>query len=327
MATEEFVSQYTGQQIEDVLDICYRDNLESLDKFMEYTTDVQDLKDKVNTMTGNVLSSATYIQNDLLWKNSSVNEKNKTTMTGQIYKAIDCNYHEARNKALLSCYGTSGDGVTKKYTPIYTCKASGGDISAGVVAVDKNTHKFVWRYITDQEYTNTKNALDAAEDDASKTNILNNVKSTELASITTKGQVFGAVWNDFAEFRRSNEKEPGRIICENGDGSLSRSVKRLQPGAVIISDTYGFAIGQTEQCQTPVAVAGRVLAYPYEDWWTFEPGEPVCAGPDGTVSKMSRREVRKYPDRIIGTVSELPTYEYWGQDNIKVNGRIWIHIK
>jgi hypothetical protein len=41
---------------------------------------------------------------------------------------------------------------------------------------------------------------------------------------------------------------------------------------MIISDTYGFAIGETEKCKTPVAVAGRVLAHTYEDWWTFEPG-------------------------------------------------------
>ena len=41
---------------------------------------------------------------------------------------------------------------------------------------------------------------------------------------------------------------------------------------------------------------------------------------------MSRREARKYPDRIIGTVSELPTYEKWG-DNTQVNGRIWIKVK
>ena len=42
---------------------------------------------------------------------------------------------------------------------------------------------------------------------------------------------------------------------------------------------------------------------------------------------MSRREARKYPDRIIGTVSELPTYEYWGKNKIPVNGRIWIKVK
>ena len=151
--------------------------------------------------------------------------------------------------------------------------------------------------------------------------------SSKKAYITREGKVFGAVWNDFAEFRKSDETEAGRVVCENGDGSLSRSYKRLQPGAMVVSDTYGFAIGETDECQTPVAVAGRVLAYPYEDWWCFEPGQPVCAGPNGTVSMMSRREARKYPDRIIGTVSELPTYETWGKHNTQVNGRIWIKMR
>lgn len=148
-----------------------------------------------------------------------------------------------------------------------------------------------------------------------------------LAYVDKGGCLMGACWNDFAEFRKSDETEPGRVVCENGDGTMSRSYKRLQPGAMIVSDTFGFAIGKTEGGNTPVAVAGRVLAYPYEDWWCFEPGQPVCAGPNGTVSMMSRREARKYPDRIIGTVSELPTYEKWGKHNTLVNGRIWIKVK
>lgn len=147
------------------------------------------------------------------------------------------------------------------------------------------------------------------------------------ARVDSTGRVYGAIWNDFAEYRISDENEPGRVICENGDGTLSRSHKRLQPGASIISDTFGFAIGETEYAKTPIAISGRVLAHTYEDWWTFEPGEPVCAGPNGTVSKMSRREVRKYPDRIIGTVSELPAYEYWGDNHIEVNNRIWIKLR
>jgi hypothetical protein len=42
---------------------------------------------------------------------------------------------------------------------------------------------------------------------------------------------------------------------------------------------------------------------------------------------MSRREIRKYLERIIGIVSELPTYETWGDNKIPVDGRIWINIK
>ena len=41
---------------------------------------------------------------------------------------------------------------------------------------------------------------------------------------------------------------------------------------------------------------------------------------------MTRLEIMKYPERIIGTVSAIPNYEYWGEKNISVNNRIWIKI-
>ena len=140
--------------------------------------------------------------------------------------------------------------------------------------------------------------------------------------------LFGAAWNDYAEYRESSELEPGRVIIEVGNGRLIRSNERLQPGAEIVSDTYGFVIGKgNPRCATPVAIAGRVLAYPYEERLMFFAGDAVCSGPDGTVSKMTREEIKEYPDRIIGTVSEVPEYETWGENNIKVNGRIWIRLR
>ena len=42
---------------------------------------------------------------------------------------------------------------------------------------------------------------------------------------------------------------------------------------------------------------------------------------------MTREEIRVWPDRVIGIVSEIPEYETWGSGNIKVNGRIWIKVK
>jgi hypothetical protein len=101
----------------------------------------------------------------------------------------------------------------------------------------------------------------------------------------------------------------------------------MMPGANIVSDTFGFAIGETDECKTPLAVSGRVLAYAYEPKETYNPGDAVCSGPNGTISKMTRAEIRDYPERIIGTVSEIPTYEIWGSGNVKVNGRIWIKVK
>lgn len=149
-----------------------------------------------------------------------------------------------------------------------------------------------------------------------------------INGIIRAGQVYGAVWNDYAEYRRTQKHvQPGYCVIETGNGDLIKSSKRLQPGANIVSDTFGFAIGETEQTKTPLAVSGRVLAYPYEDRDSYQAGDPVCSGPNGTISKMTRKEVREYPDRIIGTVSEIPNYEVWGTGNVKVNNRIWIKVK
>ena len=141
-------------------------------------------------------------------------------------------------------------------------------------------------------------------------------------------KVYGSVWNDYAEYRQTHHKvRPGQCVYEKGDGSLAISYERMMPGANIVSDTFGFAIGETDECKTPLAVSGRVLAYPYESKETYNPGDAVCSGPNGTISKMTRAEIRDYPERIVGTVSEIPTYEVWGSGNIKVNGRIWIKVR
>lgn len=140
-------------------------------------------------------------------------------------------------------------------------------------------------------------------------------------------KVRGAVFNDYAEYRESLVKEPGRCVIETGYGDLELSTKRLQLGGNIISDTFGFSIGETDKAETPIAVCGRVLAYPYEDRYKFTAGAAVCSGPNGTISLMTREEIREWPDAIIGYVSEIPEYKEWGTDKIQVNNRIWIKIK
>ena len=150
-------------------------------------------------------------------------------------------------------------------------------------------------------------------------------------------RVFGAVWNDYAEYRETKEDiQPGRCVVETGNGDLVLSTKRLQGGCEIVSDTFGFAIGQTNTCKTPTACAGRVLAYLYEDNSLAKPGDPVCSGPNGTVSLMTHEEEIEWPSRIIATVSEIPTYDEWEygsadefgvKEKLKVNGRIWIRIR
>ncbi len=165
---------------------------------------------------------------------------------------------------------------------------------------------------------------------------------------------YGAVWNDYAEMRRVPEAQnniiikkdkkdniiertypyAGYCVSEVGDGSMHITTQRLQKGCKIISDTFGFCIGETEDCKTPIAVTGRVLAYPYEDIEKFKShiGDFVCSGPNGTISIMSSKEAIEHPESIIGTISEIPNYTIWHCGNedtkpIQVDGRIWIYVR
>ena len=144
--------------------------------------------------------------------------------------------------------------------------------------------------------------------------------------------VTSAVWNDYAECRESDCEEFGYVLMEVGDDSLTKTTERLSHFAGVSSDTWGFSQGETDKAKTPIAVAGRVLVYTYQDRNNYKPGDCVCAAPGGTVDIMTREEIKEYPDRIVGTVSCIPDYEEWGGGEIadrkpvKVNNRIWIKV-
>lgn len=180
--------------------------------------------------------------------------------------------------------------------------------------------------------TNDTNAVDP--DNTTSASYTTN----SAASINTQGgiyaakdiwgrRVFNAVFNDYAECRTTIDLTPGHVVVDQDDGSLICSNRRLQPGAQVISDTYGHLMGVTETSTTPIAVAGRVLVYPYQLRTNYHAGMAVCSAPNGTVDIMTRDEIRDYPDCIIGIVSEIPEYETWGSNNVKVDGRIWIKVK
>ena len=145
--------------------------------------------------------------------------------------------------------------------------------------------------------------------------------------------VTGAVWNDYAECREADTIEPGYVLVETGDDSLTKSTERLSPFAGVSSDTWGFSQGETDKAKTPIAVAGRVLVYPWQDRNNYKPGDCVCAAPEGKVDIMTREEIIQYPDRIVGTVSSVPAYDKWGggenadREPVNVNGRIWIKVR
>lgn len=170
--------------------------------------------------------------------------------------------------------------------------------------------------------------------DASWANITwDKISDRTTLTINTTGtitaeKVYGAVWNDYAEYRSQNEEiKPGYCVASSDNGKVYKTTKKFQACDGIVSDTYGFAIGENDTCKTPLAVAGRVLAYCAGNRHDYHAGDTVCAGPEGKVVKMTREEIREWPDRIVGIVSEIPEYETWGQANIFVNNRIWIKVK
>lgn len=244
---------------------------------------------------------------------------------------------------------TEGDATWSDFPELNYLPLSGGSVTGDITA-PTFVGKLTGNADTATNATNATNAVNAtnATDAVNATNIYSSPSTSRAyvlgtttassdnhatvynASVYTEGAVlYGAAWNDYAEYREADCIKPGYVVCENGDDTMSLSSKRLARGAKIISDTFGFAIGQTEKAHTPIAVAGRVLVYPSEDRNLYKDyiGYAVCSAPDGKISLMTEEEELKYPWAILGYVSSVPNYDYWGENNIKVDGRIWIYTK
>ena len=70
--------------------------------------------------------------------------------------------------------------------------------------------------------------------------------------------VTGAVWNDYAECREADTIEPGYVLVETGDDSLTKSTERLSSFAGISSDTWGFSQGETNKAKTPIKIPNNI---------------------------------------------------------------------
>lgn len=227
-----------------------------------------------------------------------------TTMSGnnvQLKKVgTSSSWINGRDKALIRL--TSYDA----YSAISSMKTTNGSWEMGVYTSD-------WMYFT---YTPD-----------SKYNAGDNSGYTQI-KLDPAGKLYGAVWNDYAEYRNQKETiKPGYCVASANNGEVYKTTEKFQACDGIVSDTFGFAIGETDECRTPLAVAGRVLVYCAGDRNDYHSGDTVCAGPEGKVVKMTREEIKEYPDRIVGIVSEIPEYEIWGTGNVKVDGRIWVKVK
>lgn len=220
------------------------------------------------------------------------------------------------------------------YAPVASDRvAKAGDTMTGAlttpaVLVSKSGDSSVWMQVF-YNADNTRGLWDSA---SQKSIVRTNDGVTCTCDMNfIAPSVEGAVFNDYAEYRALKDPiesyEPGYCMTCNRDGKLFRTSSRMQHCEGITSDTFGFSIGRTDEATVPLAVAGRVLVYTSEDPSTYYTGQAVCASKGGRVSKMTDSEIAQNPDRIVGIVSEVPTYETWGTNNVKVNGRIWITVK
>lgn len=220
----------------------------------------------------------------------------------------------------------AGDGTTAaSSTTRIAVNAKSADFAANATAAT---------YAGSADTATSANKLSISDDTTTKIYVLG-AAGTGSQNVYRETSVYmqnnvlkGAAWNDYAEYREADTQEPGRCIVEQGNDTLVQSTDFMEPGAAIISDTFGFAIGETDKAKTPIAVSGRVLAYPYEPLYIFKEniGRPVCSGPNGTVSIMSDEDYKNKGYCAIGTISAVPDYETWGENNVPVNGRVWIKI-
>lgn len=156
----------------------------------------------------------------------------------------------------------------------------------------------------------------------------NKVLTAAYLTISSGKLTVAGGYGDYAEIRAASEKEPGTCLMETSSGIMEKSNKRLIGGCHIISDTYGFLLGDEEE-GVPIGLKGRVLIKLFKDKKYYHLGDCVCSAPNGTVDVMTPEEIKKYPECIIGTVCEFPTTEEWQvnkTEKIKVNNRIWIKI-
>lgn len=276
-----------------------------------------------HTINGNIsgnaatASSSYYLKGRTYWESwaNNGNYSGVQYLQGQLASSTT----PAANKVYL---GSSGE-YSVISAPTNTYQNGGTNNPCNVMLL-----RFYWGTTYFREISSSPN------NDTIMTRNVKNGSSDPWRRIWQEGEsITGAVWNDYAECREADTIEPGYVLVETGDDSLTKSTERLSPFAGVSSDTWGFSQGETNKAKTPIAVAGRVLVYPWQDRNNYKPGDCVCAAPEGKVDIMTHEEIIQYPDRIVGTVSSVPTYDKWGggenadREPVDVNGRIWIKVR
>lgn len=157
----------------------------------------------------------------------------------------------------------------------------------------------------------------------------NNVKINPSTGELWATKIYNAVFNDYAEYRKSRLKvAPGKIVVDGGNDEVKPCVTKRNKGKLFaVTDTYGTCMGDKEG-SVPVALAGRVLVY-VEDKHKLKVGDYIGCNKNAIGRKISKLEAFLFPNRVLGTVSSIPDYDEWGKEpfKVKVNGRVWINVR
>ncbi|MFN3455068.1 MAG: hypothetical protein ACK41T_08935 [Pseudobdellovibrio sp.] len=151
---------------------------------------------------------------------------------------------------------------------------------------------------------------------------------------TLRGQfraekVWNAVWNDYADFQKLNDKLVyGMCYRDTFEGAIL-CTERCQKSVIgIATDTFGMAVGQGvhPDAQVPIAVAGWVLAFVDKE---YECGTPLTNDEKGYLTEMTLQEKRDYPERLVAIYKKKELNLTFGTEGkeIQVNGRHWVKVK
>jgi hypothetical protein len=142
-------------------------------------------------------------------------------------------------------------------------------------------------------------------------------------------KVWGAVWNDYADFQKLNDKLVyGKTYYDTVEGAKI-CTQRCQMGLMgVATNTFGLSVGQGANygMEIPIAVSGWVLAYVDKEYAT---GTPLTNDENGNLTEMTLEEKRNYPERLIATYKKKELDTEWGIEGKKVpvDGRHWVQVK
>ena len=261
------------------------------------------------------------------------------TFSGGVYFAGGTNYYVSSNGGAKLSFVNAGSATIDNgvFTPMMEFRGMGSSANNGGYIdfhYNDTSNDYTTRLIEQSSgvltCTGAMKIGDTTASSSTSTGALVVSGGVGVAGNIYGSKVYGAVYNDYAERRLSEtEIKPGYVVHELGDDLVGVCNKDLSSTAMLVTDTYGFLIGDEQDglYSIPVGLSGRVLAYVSESSSKLSIGDVVCAAADGKIRKMTKKEKVSNPECIIGVVGSIPKYEQWGSNNIEVDGRVWINLK